>query len=265
MAQIRGSPVYVITSVALIPLSSQLDAEKVIGQTQKEVQTHISHHQAEDVSIDSHSSADEDSEGHITDDGPEQPKALTPPSSSNTRPKSQEGNDSVAQDVISKRGQYGRFAESWFSREGWTNERRRAQGMSADNLGKGEGTRKAQESDLNRREANIEKDGKDLPSGPAQRLPQPGPDVMGALIPKLLKTTKMLFASRSFFFSYDYDITRRSGDQTTNAVNVPLYRSVDPLVGYSSRSLYASPQVTDTDIQTVLLESELGVALHRKW
>ncbi|KAL8657991.1 MAG: hypothetical protein Q9226_001375 [Calogaya cf. arnoldii] len=219
VAQIRGSPVYVITSVALIPLSSQLDAEKVIEQTRKEVQTHISHQQAEDVSIDSHSSVDEDSEGHITEDSPEQPKALTPPSSSNTRPKSQEGNDSVAQDVISKRGQYGRFAESWFSREGWTNERRRAQGMSADNLAKGEGTRKGQESDLNIREANIEKDGKDLPSGAAQRLPQPGPDVMGALIPKLLKTTKVLFASRSFFFSYDYDITRRFGDQTTNAMN----------------------------------------------
>lgn len=234
MAQIRGSPVYVITSVALIPLSSQSDAEKAIEQTKKEVQRHTSHQEAQDVSIDSHGSADEDSEGHVTDDSPEQPKALTP--SGNTRPKSQEENDSVAQDVIGKRGQYGRFAENWFSRKGWTTERRRAQGMSADDVGKSEGFRKGQKGDLHDPEDNIENDGKNLPGGPAQRLPQQGAsqgqDVMITLLPKLLRTTKMLFASRSFFYSYDYDITRTVGEQTIRAPNVPLYRSVDPLVGH---------------------------------
>ncbi|KAL8759272.1 MAG: hypothetical protein Q9199_000885 [Rusavskia elegans] len=210
VAQIRGSPVYVITSVALIPLSSQSDAEKAIEQTNKEVQRHTTHQEAQDVSIDSHGLADEDSGGQ-----------------------SQEGNDSIAQDVMGKRGQYGRFAESWFSRKGWTTERRRAQGMSADDVGKSEGFRKGQKGDLHDLEENIENDGKNLPGGPTQRLPQQGAsqgqDVMSTLLPKLLRTTKMLFASRSFFYSYDYDITRRVGELTVKTPNVPLYRSVDPL------------------------------------
>lgn len=265
MAQIRGSPVYVITSVALIPLSSQSDAEKAIEQTNKEVQRHTSHQEAQDVSIDSHGLADEDSEGQVTDDSPEQPKALTP--SGNTRPKSQEGNDSIAQDVMGKRGQYGRFAESWFSRKGWTTERRRAQGMSADDVGKSEGFRKGQKGDLHDLEENIENDGKNLPGGPTQPLPQQGAsqgqDVMSTLLPKLLRTTKMLFASRSFFYSYDYDITRRVGELTVKTPNVPLYRSVDPLVGHSSRS---SSRVTHINNHAVvLLELQFGSTLHRKW
>ncbi|KAL8675566.1 MAG: hypothetical protein Q9168_000078 [Polycauliona sp. 1 TL-2023] len=230
VAQIRGSPVYVITSVALIPLCSQSDAEKAIAETNKEVEK-LAGQEAEDVSIGSHSSADEDSEGHVTDDGSGQPKALTP--SGNTRPKSQKGNDSVAQDVIGRKGQYGRFAESWFSRKGWTTERRRAQGMSADDAEKSENAKEKLKSRPNAPEEKSGDDNRELPGPPAQQLTQPGAspaqDVMSTLLPKLLRTTKMLFASRSFFFSYDYDITRNVGEKTTSAPGVPLYRSVDPL------------------------------------
>ncbi len=37
----------------------------------------------------------------------------------------------VAQDVLTRKGQYGRFAERWFSRKGWSTEKRRAQGSKA--------------------------------------------------------------------------------------------------------------------------------------
>ncbi|KAL8859911.1 MAG: hypothetical protein Q9178_003744 [Gyalolechia marmorata] len=235
VAQIRGSPVYVITSVALIPLSSKSNAEKAIEQTKKEAQSAKNDQPAENASIDSHSSADEGSyhsDGQLTDDNPEEPKALTPPNG-NTRPKSREETNSVAQDVIDRKGQYGRFAERWFSRKGWTTERRRAQGMSADDTVKSEATRKEQGSELYQLEDSTEGVGKDTPKIPAQQLPQPstsqGHDVMSTLLPKLLKTTKMLFTSRSFFYSYDYDITRRFGAQPVKTPNVPLYRSVDPL------------------------------------
>ncbi|KAL8994809.1 MAG: hypothetical protein Q9169_005316 [Polycauliona sp. 2 TL-2023] len=235
VAQIRGSPVYVITSVALIPLCSQSDAEKAIVQTNREVQARTSQQEAEEVSMDSPSSANEDSEGHVTDDGLRQPKALTP--TGDVRPKSQKGKDSVAQDVIGRKGQYGRFAESWFSRKGWSTERRRAQGMSATDTGKSKGVLEEQKGSVIDPEEKVENDGsggKGLPNVPAQGLIEPGAsrtqDVISTLLPKLLRTTRMLFASRSFFFSYDYDITRKLGDQKMNASNVPLYRCVDPLV-----------------------------------
>ncbi|KAL8879380.1 MAG: hypothetical protein Q9198_002992 [Flavoplaca austrocitrina] len=224
VALVHGSPVYVITSVALIPLSSQSDADNVIKQTKKEAQKHASHQVAEDVSIDHHSSADEDSEGHVIDDRPQQPKALAP--SAIIRPKSQEGNDSVAQDVMGRKGQYGRFAESWFSRKGWTSERRRAQGMSADDARKSDGILDRQKDGQDKLKIKVEQDDKNLPEVPAQppsRASQPGAsqesDVTSTLLPKLLRTTKMLFASQNFFFSYDYDITRRVEEQTIQAPN----------------------------------------------
>ncbi|KAI9866695.1 MAG: hypothetical protein M1830_005918, partial [Pleopsidium flavum] len=54
-------------------------------------------------------------------------------------------------------------------------------------------------------------------------------DVTNSLLPKLLKTTKMMLGSRSFFFSYDYDITRRFGHQGGRSSDIPLHKKVDPL------------------------------------
>lgn len=62
-----------------------------------------------------------------------------------------------------------------------------------------------------------------------------GPDNVDTvnLLPKFLKTTRILLASKSFFFSYEYDITRRlgcQGSQTAKGSELPLHRAVDPLV-----------------------------------
>lgn len=51
--------------------------------------------------------------------------------------------------------------------------------------------------------------------------------VANPLLPKFLRTTRMLLTSRSFFFAYDIDITRRLG--TGNASQLPLHKSVDKL------------------------------------
>ena len=51
-----------------------------------------------------------------------------------------------------------------------------------------------------------------------------------ALVPKLLRTTRMLLSSRSFFFSYDFDVTRRLGGEIVKNPDIPLSKSVDPLV-----------------------------------
>ena len=53
-----------------------------------------------------------------------------------------------------------------------------------------------------------------------------------SLLPKLLRTTRVLLTSHSFFYSYDMDITRRSGTGSAKSSDLPLYKSADPLVSY---------------------------------
>ena len=154
----------------------------------------------------------------------------------------------VVEDVIGKKGQYGRFAERWFSRNGWTAEKRRAQGMStADEEPRSASTQDALQNpdptndaaatlvDLNSSGQTTKRDEE------KQRNESPPPDnqtanVVNTLLPKLLRTTRMLLGSRSFFFSYDLDITRRMGNQNTKSSELPLHKSVDPLV---SRRLHS--------------------------
>ncbi|KAL8664046.1 MAG: hypothetical protein Q9202_003338 [Teloschistes flavicans] len=238
-AQIRGSPVYVITSVALIPLSSQSEATKAIEQTKRDIQAQCSDQTLDDV-IDGDISGDDGSnysDGHITDESSKPAQALSLPHSSSRR-RSHEASASVAQDVIGRKGQYGRFAERWFSRKGWTFERRRVQGMSADELGRPEGAHPGGISNLLQAEHNSytilgEGEGEELPVDEvphhAEEFLPSRTDVTSNLLTRLLRMTRMLFASRSFFYSYDYDITRRLEDQRARDAEVPLYRSVDPM------------------------------------
>ena len=192
--------------------------------------------------IDSASSADESSihsKDHIADDSPKRSGALSPPYDTSRR-KSQGESGSVAEDVIGRKGQYGRFAERWFSRKGWTYERRKAQGMSADDTGRPD-TRSAKEDGpdpaygddptfATRHVKSTNSPEEQVSQAMAESALQ-DKDVTTTLLPKLLRTTKMLFASRSFFYSYDYDITRKLGYQKPPNADVTLHRCVDPLVG----------------------------------
>ncbi|KAL8761856.1 MAG: hypothetical protein Q9184_002059 [Pyrenodesmia sp. 2 TL-2023] len=234
VAQIRGSPVYVITSVGLVPLSSQSKAKRSIEQSKKEIRAESSKPTSDpDVGYDS--SADEGSyhsDGHVTDNTSVGSTLLSPPYDT-ARRKYQDETGSVAQDVISSRGQYGRFAERWFSRKGWTTERRRAQGMSADTVGRQKDSQTKEQSSLGevkdcyREPSRYSQQGQVSTVAPEEFTPTK--DATSTLLPKLLRTTKMLFASRSFFFSYDYDITRRVGDPMIKSPTLPLHRTVDPI------------------------------------
>lgn len=161
-------------------------------------------------------------------------------------------NSSIAEDVISRKGSYGRFAQRWFSRTGWALDQKRNMGLTTA------------DKDAQRDESQKEVGGLKPEAGSAaeavQPLPQNSEDaagtgaddaedtskgaikaaaqvaavqdtnipVAGGLLPKLLRTTQILFgSSRSFFFSYDYDITR-SALNTTSAPPVPLHEHADP-------------------------------------
>ena len=85
---------------------------------------------------------------------------------------------------------------------------------------------------------------------------KPTESVLQSLSPRILRTTKMFFSSRNFYFSYDYDISRSLSRQETNASNIPLFNRFDPLV--------CSPDhVSITPLTfSVLLEPKLDQPLH---
>lgn len=225
VAQIRGFPIYVIKTVVLIPISSQSEAETVIRKAQESVKKGQA-----SLKVDSDTSDEEGvySEAAATEGGQTSPASSESPTKEDAigarLDASNRDFSKVAEDVISKKGQYGRFTERWFSKKGWSTEKRRAQGMSTDNTEKPRPnsvhevlpTSHSGPEGLKSLDESAETDGPIRYSA-------------NALMPKLLRTTRMLLESRSFFFSYDLDITRRVGTQGITSPELPLNKSVDPL------------------------------------
>lgn len=252
VAFIKGSPIYVITGLALIPLSSQKDAESAILQAQQSLED-SSGGQGPDT-LESDDSDDEAKHLHVglsEDDHHETPIDSKPPISPRTSAKG----SSVAEDIIGKRGQYGRFAERWFSRKGWSNERRKAQGMSTESREKTDQNAFPSKStgavdvksSIKQTRPSDPVDSSQVETLNAEQkatakavVPSTTDNVTHTLVPKLLRTTKMLLASRSFYFSYDYDISRRIGSQCSR--DISMDRAVDPSVRLSSFPLCETAQ-----------------------
>ena len=215
VAQILGKPIYVIKDVSIFPLSSQADAEKAIGQA---VETWEKDKNAD---TDVESSGDED-DGYESLDEREANNELPSDAKKLSQSKSQ---SSIAQDVIGRRGQYGRFAAQWFSRAGWSQERKRTLGMSTEDR-----TRSDESSQDTAEEARAQP-GEVDPEAAAPPLDSTARTTTNAfeLMPKLLKTTRTLFNSRSFFFSYDVNITRRLGLRNSLWSKPPIRDAADPL------------------------------------
>ena len=244
VAQVRGSPIYVITAVALIPLSSLSEAKKAINQA-KESLKKSSQHRISSPDSESPDSVEIDEAGQPVRDEPillGSSGLSTKEDISAARPSNARGTSSVAEDVIEKKGQYGRFAERWFSKKGWTTEKRRAQGMSIEgnekmviSSGQVTGLIKPQSkppltaTTLDGAESSDRDPNLEVPNQASE-----GGTITNTLLPKLLRTTRILLESRSFFFSYDLDITRRLGTNDGKGSLIPLYKSADPLVSIHS-------------------------------
>ncbi|KAF4339793.1 phosphatidylinositide phosphatase SAC2 [Fusarium beomiforme] len=201
VAQICGHPIYVVTEVALTPCTSKVGAEESIKRTSN----HLSR-QARDSGNESDSSDEEvelpsgtsdEVEDAVIEDGD------TRPGSARSR---------VAEDVIRRRGSYGRFAQRWFSRSGWTLDQKRTMGLS-NSSSVPEKNAPTAETSSDEAQEGLDKVVPDEPE----------------LLPKLLRTTQVLFgSSRSFYFSYDVDLTRSLSDGSIPPNNeTPLHSQAD--------------------------------------
>jgi len=228
VAQIRGSPVYVVTEVALTPCTSLREATTAITKTV----TALRNQDATELVTGDDSSVEEDfperrvgNNDDVGDDDDE-PDPSGPESTAANRAAAPR-RSSIAHDVIGRRGSYGRFAQRWFSRTGWALDQKRQMGLTdtaptetsipaSANVGAGGevSSKDMQENSLG--SAIDEEDS--LPAA-------------GGLLPKLLRTSQILFgSSRSFFFSYDHDITRSLANQRAPTTpTLPLHEQADPM------------------------------------
>lgn len=270
VALVRGYPIYVITDVALIPLSSQSEATKAIIQAQASLKNSGQHGASSpdgDTSDDDEIHVEAGQHEHEDPTSPVSSGLCTKEDSSATHPLGSASTSSVAEDVIGKKGQYGRFAERWFSKKGWTTERRRMQGMSVDGveepgISSGQGTASNNPPSKSTSPATTLDGAKSAdqtsdPENPNIAAKSNTSDistvnVTNTLLPKLLRTTRMLLGSRSFYFSYELDITRRLGTNDQKDSEVPLHKSLDPLV---SNTLLCSHR---RDFRLTILFSTFG-------
>jgi len=159
---------------------------------------------------------------------------------------------SIAEDVIHKKGLYGRFAQKWFSRGGWTTDSRRTQGMSSEEdlnrmreLQQNPTAAVEQDKEHEKHVANLESFGEhkrdEIVEEPPQEIVETAKvqaeETRITMLPKVLTVTKMFFSSKSFYFAYDYDLSRSLLNQPNASSTSPLHRTFDPLVSYSTQEL----------------------------
>ncbi|OIW28528.1 hypothetical protein CONLIGDRAFT_576879 [Coniochaeta ligniaria NRRL 30616] len=226
VAQIRGSPIYVITEVALTPCSSYQDASAAVASTAAALKRQ---QESDNTEVDDESSDNDE----LSASPPVEAADPDPTSEDEGRPQNvhRRSNSSIAEDVISRKGSYGRFAQRWFSRTGWALDQKRNMGLTTSD--------KDEQKEQPQKKVEDQKPEAESAAEAVQPLPENSEDAAaavedpnipaaGGLLPKLLRTTQILFgSSRSFFFSYDYDITR-SALNTTSAPLVPLHEHADP-------------------------------------
>jgi hypothetical protein len=254
VAQIQGKPIYVITEVTLTPLASRSEAESSIAKTQAVIQRRAAGGHGTD---ESDTGGDEEefsaAVSDDVDDDEVQPSAAEAVSTFSSHQRT----SSVAEDVMTRKGGYGRFAQKWFSRKGWAVDQRRNLGMtgSESSIGTPNGTETAKvdpvvqdmfSSDYGKNNDTTIRD-------------QKVSDVAANLLPKLLRTTQILFgSSRSFFFSYDYDITRNLMNRRPANNELPLYTQVDPMFFWNRHIIQPFIDAGQTSLAMPLMQGFVG-------
>ncbi|KAK8126749.1 uncharacterized protein PG998_002508, partial [Apiospora kogelbergensis] len=264
VAQIRGYPVYVVTDVALTPCTSQTEAEAAIRHTSIQIRRANRAREGrqdgdgttDDSDTDAASMLDagdaddvqSDREDQAGKDGSGNNGGLAVASEGNIHGRK----SSVAEDVIKRRGTYGRFAQRWFSHGGWMQEQARSLGVSDDKTlssssslapAEGQSQQQKQQQDAtsagetderSKKEETEQKADKELGKAVVAETADKGVatavSTAESLLPKLLRMAHIWFGeSKSFYFSYDIDITRSLEKKGTRVADTPLHQTADPL------------------------------------
>ncbi|KAF3397739.1 Phosphatidylinositide phosphatase SAC2 [Penicillium rolfsii] len=229
VAQIQGRPVYAVTNVAIIPTSSKADATREIARARKEVSQG-------DPDLDSPS--EEEVSDNVTDEADTEISSVPTSPVRETLHARGPSVSSIAEDVIGKRVRFGRFAANWLSRKNLGLPRPGALEQEVSESPFDDPPRMAVDAPQVKNEA-VEVAEAAVPQEAEIEAAfaatvhnhdgRPSSDQAAELLPKLIRYTKLLFASRNFFFAYDYDLTRSFEAQEVRNGHQPLHKAVDPL------------------------------------
>jgi hypothetical protein len=170
--------------------------------------------------------------------------------------KDDEGRNSIAQDVIKRKGSYGRFAQRWFSRRGWVEDQKR-------NMGITDTAPQTQETPIDTKAKKQESDNKKLSNTVVAETASHGVATAvstgESLLPKLLRMSHIWFGtSRSFYFSYDIDITQSLGSKKEAGPETPLHKTADPLFFWNRNLLEPFQAAKDDSILLPLMQGFIG-------
>ncbi|KAG0158488.1 hypothetical protein PDIDSM_6003 [Penicillium digitatum] len=221
VAQIQGRPIYAVTNVAIIPISSQADASRAIRKAKKESSQ-------EEVTIETFSDED-DLPDNETDraEGEVEIGSLPASPTCGTSHACCTSVGSISEDVIAKKFRFGRFAANWVSRNNLGLPRPGALEQDVPESPFDEASSLSGDASEAKHEAVDEALSEEAGVQSEPDRPKSGQAV--ELLPKLLRYTKLLFASRNFFFAYDYDLTRSLHMQEARKDQLPFHKVVDPL------------------------------------
>ncbi|KAJ5091287.1 hypothetical protein NUU61_006157 [Penicillium alfredii] len=218
VAQIQGRPIYAVTNVAIIPVSSQADATRAIAQAREDASQ-------EDVGLDS-GSEDELPDNETNETETEISSAPTSPSRQTFHARGTSVS-SIAEDVIGKRVRFGQFAANWLSRKNLGLPRPGGLEQNVSESPFDDAPSPSDDDPKTKDEATASP--VEDASGTRDEAHPPGSGQAAELLPKLLRYTKLLFASHNFFFAYDYDLTRSFSARGAWKGPLPLHKVVDPL------------------------------------
>lgn len=226
VAQIQGKPVYAVTNVALIPISSQDEAIRAISHARKGLGK-------EGADLEETGLEDTSEEESDTDDAGVPSLPVSPGLDDAAHSTAGSISSSIAEDVIGKKLPFSRGAAGWLSTSltlpglASANTELRSIPAVQDSSTTGKLHDQAEEKNL-ASDTTVEDDDADAEPGLSEIIPAPS-DRTVTLLPKLLRYTKLLFASENFFFSHGYDLTRRVGVNDLAKSALPLHKVVDPL------------------------------------
>ena len=221
MAQLFGKPVYVITDVAFLPLSSRQDAVRAIN-----------------AATEARKSREPSTDSEMSDSDPDDPvpstsdnKTSSSPTDDEVFPPPRQSDTSIAQDVFVKRGQFGRFASQWFSKQGWGIGKATGQPQSVT----APADKQAELADdpdtavpvAGDQQPSAPESIEDVPKAADREDREPTP--VADMIPKILSASRLILASRSFFYSYEVDLTRSMASHS-GVPQPPIRGKLDPLV-----------------------------------
>ncbi|KAK7923266.1 hypothetical protein PG985_007337 [Apiospora marii] len=286
VAQIRGYPVYVVTDVALTPCTTQTEAESAIRHTSVQIRranrAREGRQEGDGTTDDSDTDAASMLDAGETDDVQSDKEDKDIASGSGAGNSSSDGasgrKSSIAQDVIKRRGTYGRFAQRWFSQAGWMQEQQRSLGVS-DNASvtpptASDGQQPPQQQDVTSRagEADGQKEGKEVKSDKelgqavvaetADKGVATAVSTAESLLPKLLRMAHIWFGeSKSFYFSYDVDITRSVEKKGARVADAPLHHTADPLFFWNRNLLQPFEEANESALLLPLMQGFVGQRL----